>query len=124
MATETTDSMTLAVQAMGVMDAHAAQVRAVATQLIAEHSDSLPPLRAVRIEASTRRVHLSLQTFTAADAQQWARALGVTLETPEPDRDLYEHGYFVHTVAEFVVDGVGVMLCSAVWVSTREAVAA
>ncbi|MFF3497425.1 hypothetical protein ACFYWS_39540 [Streptomyces sp. NPDC002795] len=124
MATEITDSMTLAVQALVLMNERAAQVQAVAIQLIAEYSAALPPLSAVRAEASTNRVHLALQTLTEADARQWAQALDVTLETSEPNRGRYEHGYHVHTVATFVVDGVNVELGSAVWVSTPEAVAA
>lgn len=119
-----TEPMSMAVAALDVMDNRTALVRKVTERLFSEHSDGLPPLAAVRVEASTNRARIVLQSQTEADLLLWAQALDVTPVEQEPNRDLYEGGYYVHLVAEFVVDDVDVRLASARWVSMRAAVAA
>ncbi|WP_159057323.1 hypothetical protein [Streptomyces scabiei] len=119
-----TEPMSMAVAALDAMDNHAALVRKVAERLLSEDSDGLPPLAAVRVEASTNRARIVLQSQTETDLLLWAQALDVTPAEQEPNRDLYEGGYYVHLVAEFVVDGVDVRLASARWVSTCAAVSA
>ncbi len=118
MATETTDSMGKAEQALARMDEAAARAHALVTRLISEHR-SMPQLLAVHVEASTNRAFVGLQPRTEADARLWAEALGVTLETSKRSQD--DHGYYVHLCAEFVLDGVQVRLGSAEWVSAARA---
>jgi hypothetical protein len=108
MATENTDSMTLAVQAMAAMDANAARIRAVVPRLLAEHAENLPPLLSVRTQATGRGAEVALQPWTVEAANEWARALCVELVCTEEVAD--DGWHTIRSAADTWVEGVRVHL--------------
>ncbi|MHC5259863.1 hypothetical protein ACYSUO_18455 [Streptomyces sp. UC4497] len=123
MATEITDPMTMAVKAMALVDERAALVREVATRLIAEGGEAMPPLLAVSLEASTNRAHITLQSSTEADAALWAQAFGMTLT--DSASGATAQGHAVHHAAEFEVSGAEVRISAVTWVpAARDAAVA
>lgn len=115
MGTQTTHTMTLGMTALVAMETHAAHLSEVATRLLTEHADKLPPLLAVRAEATQERPQLTLQTLTADDARLWADALGVALAVTAEDAGEGNGTVKERAVAGFISDGVSVRLASCQW---------